>query len=96
MRVRTGAAARFYPQRKPNLLRRINGQVPLAATIYAREKLRCNLYGEVYTAAAPPEVGEKKYDESAAAMIALTALRQRGAPGIGRQVSKRTSAFRCR
>lgn len=35
------------------------------------ERLRCNLCGEVYEAEAPPEVGEKKYDESAAAMIAL-------------------------
>jgi hypothetical protein len=80
-----GCGGKVYPQRKPSLLVRIKEQVPLAAAIYAREKLRCNLYGEVYTAAAPPEVGEKKYDESAAAMIALTALRAAGCPGIGRQ-----------
>ncbi len=33
--------------------------------------MRCNLCGNVYTAAVPPEAGAKKYDESAARMIAL-------------------------
>ena len=50
---------------------RIKGQVPLAATVYELEKLRCNLCGIVYTAAAPPEAGDNKYDESAASMIAM-------------------------
>lgn len=50
---------------------RIKGQAPLAATVYELEKLRCNLCGNVYTAEAPADAGEKKYDESAAAMIAL-------------------------
>jgi transposase len=35
------------------------------------ERLRCNLCGDVFEAEAPPGVGEKKYDESAAAMIGL-------------------------
>jgi hypothetical protein len=35
------------------------------------EKLRCNLCGNVYTAAAPAEAGEKKYDETAVAMMAI-------------------------
>ena len=48
-----------------------HGQAPLAATVYELEKLRCNLCGEVFTAAAPEGVGEKKYDETAASMIAL-------------------------
>ncbi len=43
----------------------------LAATVYELEKLRCNLCGNVYTAEAPADAGEKKSDESAAAMIAL-------------------------
>jgi hypothetical protein len=47
------------------------GQAPLAATVYELESLRCNLCGEVFEAAAPEGVGEKKYDESAAAMIGL-------------------------
>ncbi len=64
-------SGKVYLQRDPGVLVRIKGQAPLAATVYELEKLRCNLCGNVYTAEAPPEAGEKKYDESAAAMIAL-------------------------
>ena len=64
-------SGKVYLQRDPGVLVRIKGQAPLAATVYELEKLRCNLCGDVYTAAAPPEAGEKKYDESAASMIAL-------------------------
>ena len=35
------------------------------------ERLRCNLCGDLFEAEAPEGVGEKKYDETAAAMIAL-------------------------
>ncbi len=66
-----GCGGKVYPQRDSGVLVRIKGQAPLAATVYELEKLRCNLCGNVYTAAAPPEAGEKKYDESAASMIAL-------------------------
>ena len=59
-------SGKVYLQRDPGVLVRIKGQAPLAATVYELEKLRCNLCGDVYTAAAPPEAGEKKYDESAA------------------------------
>lgn len=62
---------KVYPQRDPGVLVRIKGQAPLAATVYELEKLRCNLCGDVFTAAAPEEAGEKKYDETAASMIAL-------------------------
>ena len=66
-----GCGGKVYPQREPGVLVRIKGQAPLAATVYELEKLRCNLCGNVYTAAAPPEAGEKKYDESAVAMMAV-------------------------
>jgi len=62
---------KVYPQRDPGLLVRIKGQPPLAAAVYELQKLRCNLCGNVYTAAAPPEAGEKKYDETAVSMIAV-------------------------
>ena len=55
----------------PAVLVRIRGMAPLGATLYERERLRCNLCGEVFTAAAPEGVGEEKYDETAAAMIGL-------------------------
>src|SRR5439155_1795931 len=62
---------KIYPQREPGVLVRIKGQAPLAATVYELEKLRCNLCGDVFTAAAPEGAGEKKYDETAASMIAM-------------------------
>ena len=66
-----GCGGKVYRQRDPGVLVRIRGQAPLAATVYELEKLRCHLCGEVFTAAAPEGVGEKKYDETAASMIAL-------------------------
>jgi len=62
---------KVYVRKEPALRIRVVGQAPLAATVYELESLRCNLCGEVFEAAAPEGVGEKKYDESAAAMIGL-------------------------
>lgn len=58
-------------RKKPAVLVRVKGVAPLSATVYEMERLRCNLCGEVFTARAPPGVGDKKYDETAAAMLAL-------------------------
>ncbi|MFS8083782.1 MAG: IS66 family transposase [Ginsengibacter sp.] len=55
----------------PGVLVRIAGQPPLAATIYQLQKLRCHLCGQVFTAAAPVEAGENKYDATAGSMIGL-------------------------
>ncbi len=55
----------------PGVLVRITGQPPLAATIYQLQKLRCHLCGQVFTAPAPAEVGEQKYDATAGSMIGL-------------------------
>jgi transposase len=61
---------KVYRQKKPKTLIRIAGRPPLEATAYELEQLRCNGCGQVFTAEAPAEAGEKKYDESAVAMIA--------------------------
>lgn len=61
---------KVYRQKKPKTLIRITGRPPLEATAYELEQLRCNGCGQVFTAEAPAEAGEKKYDESAVAMIA--------------------------
>ncbi len=58
-------------RKKPAVLVRVKGVAPLDAIVYEMERLRCNLCGEVFTARAPPGVGDKKYDETAAAMLAL-------------------------
>jgi transposase len=58
-------------RKKPAVIVRVRGVAPLDATVYEMERLRCNLCGEVFTARAPPGVGDDKYDETAAAMLAL-------------------------
>lgn len=62
---------KVYPVQEPAVLVRVTGMAPLSATVWECERLRCNLCGEVFTAEAPEEVGQDKYDESAAAMTAL-------------------------
>ncbi len=67
-----GCEGRLYGQRRePALLVRVTGVAPLAAQVYELERLRCGLCGHVFTAEPPTGVGATKYDESAAAMIAL-------------------------
>jgi transposase len=58
-------------EKAPGVVVRISGQPPLAATIYQLQKLRCHLCGQVFTAAAPPEAGNGKYDATAGSMIGL-------------------------
>jgi transposase len=55
----------------PGVLVRITGQPPLSAKIYQLQKLRCHLCGEVFTAPAPAEAGEHKYDARSGSMIGL-------------------------
>jgi transposase len=59
-----------YEQKEPKVLVRIVGQAPLAATVYELERLRCNACGQIFTAKEPEGIGQEKYDETAAAMIA--------------------------
>ena len=62
---------RVYEQKKPAVLVRLSGQAPVGATVYELQKLRCNLCGKLFTAEAPPEAGDQKYDEETASIIAL-------------------------
>lgn len=62
---------KVYAQDEPGVLVRFGGQPPLGATVYELDKLRCNLCGEIFTAAPPVDVGPEKYDATAAGMIAL-------------------------
>lgn len=50
---------------------RVTGNAPLDATVWDIEKLRCNLCGQVFSPDLPKEAGDKKYDETAGAMISL-------------------------
>jgi transposase len=58
-------------EKAPGVVVRITGQPPLAATIYQLHKLRCHLCGKVFTAPAPAEAGDRKYDATAGSVIAL-------------------------
>jgi transposase len=62
---------KVYELSMPAVQVHITGQAPLAATVYERTRLRCNLCGEIYTPDLPEHVGDQKHDESAAAMLAL-------------------------
>ncbi len=65
------AKGKVYSLSEPATLVRITGMAPLGATVYACDRLRCNLCGEVFTAPAPEGVGEQKYDETATSMVGL-------------------------
>ena len=62
---------KVYPLSIPATLVRITGMAPLGATVYEKDRLRCNLCGDVFTAATPEGVGEEKYDETATSMVGL-------------------------
>ena len=64
-------AGKVYVQRDPRVLIRLVGQAPITATIYALEKLRCHLCGELFAADPPAGVGAEKYDATTGAMVAL-------------------------
>jgi hypothetical protein len=64
------ARGNVYGMKEPRQLVRVKGVAPIDATIYECEQLRCNTCGEVYAAPPPEGVGDKKYDESAVAMMA--------------------------
>jgi transposase len=61
----------LYETGRPGVLVRLVGQAPIQARVYELQKLRCNLCGEVFTAAAPQGVGSQKYDATSGSMIAL-------------------------
>lgn len=58
-------------KQKPSCQIKIQAMPPIVAKRYEREKLRCNLCGEVFTAPFPDGVSLKKYDDSVAAMLAI-------------------------
>jgi len=62
---------RVYRKPQPAVLVRVRGVGPLAATVYELDRLRCNLCGKTFTADPPEGVGDKKYDESVVALVAV-------------------------
>lgn len=62
---------KVYKLALPSTVVRILGGAPLQSTVFELCRLRCNACGEIFTAPAPEEAQGQKYDESAAAMIAI-------------------------
>jgi len=69
------AHGRLYRLREPERIVRITGQPPLVARTWELDRLRCSGCGGVLTAPAPPEAQGDKYDERAAAIMALLRYR---------------------
>lgn len=65
------ANGKVYPVQEPSVLVRITGVAPLGACVYACDRLRCNLCGEIFTAPAPEGIGDEKYDATASSMVGL-------------------------
>lgn len=65
-----GCEGRLYRLRDPGVILRVRGTPPLAATLYRLEKLRCSLCGTLFTAPPPEGIAERKYEVTAASMIA--------------------------
>ncbi len=62
---------KLYRLKTPAPILRVVGNAPLVATCYDCERLRCATCGHLFTARAPAEAQNGKYDETAVAMIAL-------------------------
>jgi transposase len=67
----SGCEGKLYRLAEPRVLVCVKGHVPLQATVYQREALRCALCGKVFVAAIPEGLHSCKYDPTAVAMIGL-------------------------
>lgn len=65
------ATGKVYPTKTPKTLLSIVAAPPVQAKAYDLERLRCNLCGETFVAEAPEGVGDKKYDATVPAMLAV-------------------------
>ena len=61
----------LYRLKKPSPLLWLQGTMPVQATVYECETMRCSACGKLFTAEAPAEARGKKYDESVGSVVAL-------------------------
>lgn len=61
---------KVYPIRSSPLVR-ITANTPVSATIFDRERLRCNVCDATFTAPPPPNASPTKYDDSVAPTVAF-------------------------
>ena len=62
---------KLYELPNPGVIVRVTGNAPCSAKVYELQKLRCNLCQQIFTATAPDNIGDEKYDAASGAMIAL-------------------------
>ena len=62
---------KVYKMARPGFLIRLLAAPLVQAHAFELEKLRCNLCGQVFTAPAPPEVTDQKYDPTVGALVPL-------------------------
>jgi len=62
---------KLYELPDAGIIVRVTGNAPCSATVYELQKLRCNLCQMIFTAQAPDNIGDEKYDAASGAMIAL-------------------------
>lgn len=65
-----GCTGKVYKE-EPRKLIRITGVAPICACVYLLDRLRCNWCGRIYTASAPDDIGEEKYDETVPPTVGL-------------------------
>lgn len=58
-------------QPRPAPVIRVEARPPVAATVYEKEVLRCNLCGKTFTAPTPAEAGNGKYAPGVGVMVSL-------------------------
>lgn len=69
------ARGKLHRLKEPAQFLRIFGQAPLVAVCWDCQRVRCGACGKVFVAPPPVEALGPKYDESAAAMMAMTRYR---------------------
>lgn len=62
---------KLYEISDPGVIVLVTGNAPCSAKVYELQKLRCNLCQQIFTAAAPDDIGDEKDDAASGAMIAL-------------------------
>jgi transposase len=55
---------------EPAVILRIKAMPPIQATVYNLESCRCRMCGAIFRAEPPEGIGDEKYDDSVAAMVA--------------------------
>ncbi len=62
---------KLYDTRCPAVLLHLYAQPAIAGTVFELEKLRCALCGKLFSATAPAEAGQEKYNANVAPMLAV-------------------------